>query len=108
MSIKATFMQSFISRRPTMLSVTIARSWCQEHWANCFFCYNDQTGENTHIGHETAQAAQYMKALEKQGFWFRHRAGVYTGTCWKTTLALPLDWQIMESQHDQIDPYQDW
>ena len=88
-----------------MFSVTIARSWCQEHWSYCFFCYNEQTGENTHIGHETAQAAQHMKALEKQGFWFRHRAGVYTGTCWKSTLVtLPLDWE----QPEPIDSNQDW
>lgn len=92
-----------------MLSVTIARSWCKEHLANCYFCFNEQTGENTHIGHATWDLARFMKALEKQGFWFRHRAGVYSGTCWKATpIPLPLDWQLAEEQHEAIDLNQDW
>ena len=28
--------------------ITVARAWCEEHLADCYFAYDESTGENTH------------------------------------------------------------
>lgn len=86
--------------------IQIARAWCDECLAQCWFAFDEQTRVNEHLGMDNSKKWEELKA---QGYQPAHRGGVYTFTLWKAQpLALPLDWQMAIEERQHIDVNQDW
>jgi len=75
-----------------VITVKIARAWCDEHMIDCFFAHNENTGETEHVESYTAKSRQ----LQEQGYYYAgHKQGVFTFCLQKSApLNLPLAWQM--------------
>lgn len=89
-----------------MNKVKISRAYCEEHFDQCFFEHNENTGQTSHIESFTERKAQ----LEGNGYIYTgHSQGVMTFQQRNTHLtALPLDWQMAADERELIDVNQDW
>ena len=92
-----------------MNRVHIARAFCDDHLAECWFKFDEQTGQATHIESYTTES----KRLESLGYIYTgHQAGAYTYSLRKSSplagIPLPLDWQMALDARESIDQDQDW
>lgn len=88
-----------------MITIKISRAWCDDDMQDCYFAYNETTGESTHCESYTAESRKLMA----QGYYYAgHSRGVFTYRLSKSApLALPLDWQMATQELERIDQYQD-
>jgi hypothetical protein len=62
-----------------MIEISFARAFCDEHLEDCYFSYNENTGETIHIG-DTADYREAANELEAHGYYYAghmHQAFVY-------------------------------
>ena len=79
-----------------MTTIRFSRAWCDDHMKDCFFSYNETTGEHKHVDSYTEASAD----LIAHGFYYAgHRAGVFT-YCQRKSAPLALDFQMLIDQHE--------
>jgi hypothetical protein len=84
--------------------IHIARAWCDECLRDCFFAYDEATGQNQHVGPESQDLSEKAQELGRKGYKASHRSGVFTYTLYKAApLALPLDWQFVNDRYEAMD-----
>lgn len=85
--------------------IQLARAWCDEHLAPCWWAYDEASQISEHLGETNAKK---WNELKEKGYQASHRGGAYTFTLYKSaSLSSPLEWQVL-AESKEPESIQDW
>jgi hypothetical protein len=92
---------------------TVSTGWCKVHYSNCYWEYNEHTGNNKHIG-TRADFLDYFGKMKRTGFQCSQRSDVwhfYRRASAPLNIPVQLDWLMAMEARESIEndpPEQDW